>query len=79
MYGIQEELVKNPSRKILKETDPILCLLIFGDFFQYFERFQGNKILFIHTGGIYGFIDGSMEAEIRKSNPISNLAEIIDL
>ena len=43
------------------------------------ERFNGDSILFIHTGGIYGFIDGSMSDEIKKENPIVELSQILDL
>jgi D-cysteine desulfhydrase len=41
------------------------------------ERFKGNKILFIHTGGIYGFIDGSMEKDIKEINPIRNFSDVL--
>ena len=43
------------------------------------ERFQGENILFVHTGGIYGFIDGSMTDEIKSRNPISELSTVLDL
>ena len=55
MYGLRDQLQKNP------------------------DRFAGDKILFLHTGGIYGFIDGSMEEEIRKANPINPLSSVISL
>ena len=55
MFGLQDQLQKNP------------------------DRFAGDKILFLHTGGIYGFIDGSMEEEIRKNNSISQLSSVISL
>ena len=42
------------------------------------KRFKGNKILFIHTGGIYGFIDGTMTEEIKMTNPVVDLETIID-
>ena len=53
VYGIREELRKNPG------------------------RFVGDKILFLHTGGIYGFIDGSMEQHIRKNNSIVDLKTVL--
>ena len=34
------------------------------------KRFQGKKILFVHTGGIYGFLDRSMDQDLAKYNPI---------
>ena len=43
------------------------------------QRFQGENILFVHTGGIYGFIDGSMTDEIKSRNPISELSNVLDL
>jgi len=43
------------------------------------HRFQGENILFVHTGGIYGFIDGSMTDEIKSRNPISELSNVLDL
>ena len=42
------------------------------------NRFKGNKILFMHTGGIFGFIDGTMTDEIKKTNPVIDLDTIID-
>ena len=42
------------------------------------QRFKGDNILFIHTGGIYGFIDGSMTDEIQQTNPITELASVLD-
>ena len=42
------------------------------------KRFKGNKILFVHTGGIYGFIDGTMTEEIKMTNPVVDLETIID-
>ena len=42
------------------------------------QRFKGDNILFIHTGGIYGFIDGSMTDEIQQTNSITELASVLD-
>ena len=36
------------------------------------QRFAGSKLLFIHTGGIYGFIDGGFERELKLTNPMMN-------
>lgn len=33
-------------------------------------RFKGNKIMFVHTGGIYGFLDRSMDDDLAAYNPI---------
>ena len=33
-------------------------------------RFRGNKIMWIHTGGMFGFLDRSMDAELVAYNPI---------
>ena len=33
-------------------------------------RFKGNKIMFVHTGGIYGFLDRSMDEDLAAYNPI---------
>ncbi|CAC5418368.1 dcyD [Mytilus coruscus] len=30
------------------------------------DRFQGNRILFIHTGGIFGLFDGKMDSYLRQ-------------
>ena len=46
MFGLTEEIQKNPT------------------------RFAGKKILFIHTGGIYGFLDGSMDTDLSQSQSI---------
>lgn len=37
------------------------------------SRFQGNKILFIHTGGFIGFLGGKMENDIRTANQMVDL------
>ena len=34
------------------------------------QRFKGNKIMWIHTGGMFGFLDRSMDAELVAYNPI---------
>merc|ERR1712106_1098384 len=34
------------------------------------QRFKGNKIMWIHTGGMSGFLDRSMDAELVAYNPI---------
>ena len=34
------------------------------------ERFAGNKIMWIHTGGMFGFLDRSMDSDIENFNPI---------
>ncbi|XP_072049278.1 uncharacterized protein [Amphiura filiformis] len=34
------------------------------------QRFQGKKILFIHTGGIFGLFDGGMDAVLKTSNSL---------
>ncbi|XP_014670068.1 PREDICTED: bifunctional D-cysteine desulfhydrase/1-aminocyclopropane-1-carboxylate deaminase, mitochondrial-like [Priapulus caudatus] len=36
------------------------------------DRFQGNRILFIHTGGIFGLMDGRMEAVMMKEESMGN-------
>ena len=42
------------------------------------QRFKGDNILFLHTGDIYGFIDGSMTDDIQKFNSIKELATVLD-
>ncbi len=32
----------------------------------------------MHTGGIFGFIDGTMTEEIKNTNPVIDLDTIID-
>jgi len=34
------------------------------------KQFLGNKIMFVHTGGLYGFIDGSMDQDLISMNPV---------
>lgn len=34
------------------------------------DRFNGNKIMWVHTGGMFGFLDRSMDADIEAFNPI---------
>jgi len=34
------------------------------------NRFKGNKIMWVHTGGMFGFLDRSMDADIEAYNPI---------
>lgn len=34
------------------------------------DRFLGDKIMFVHTGGIYGFLDRSMDDDLMAYNPI---------
>ena len=41
------------------------------------QRFKGDNILFIHTGGIYGFIDGSMTDDIKSHNSITELSDVL--
>ena len=41
------------------------------------QRFKGENILFIHTGGIYGFIDGSMTDDIKSQNSITELSDVL--
>ncbi|XP_072019740.1 uncharacterized protein [Amphiura filiformis] len=43
-------------------------------------RFQGNKILFMHTGGIFGLFDGRMDSVIKQNTTknIHNWMELSD-
>ena len=33
-------------------------------------RFKGNKVMWVHTGGMFGFLDRSMDQDIANFNPI---------
>lgn len=35
------------------------------------DKFLGSKIMFVHTGGIYGFLDRSMDTDLMAYNPIN--------
>ncbi|KAL4237078.1 hypothetical protein ACF0H5_005462 [Mactra antiquata] len=35
-------------------------------------RFKGNRILFIHTGGIFGLFNGEMDRVLDKDNSVTN-------
>ncbi|XP_071162953.1 uncharacterized protein [Mytilus edulis] len=46
------------------------------------ERFQGNRILFIHTGGIFGLFDGKMDSYLKQRKhpePVVLWKELDDL
>jgi len=34
------------------------------------NRFRGNKVMWVHTGGMFGFLDKSMDEDLEKFNPI---------
>lgn len=34
------------------------------------SRFRGNKVMWVHTGGMFGFLDKSMDEDLEKFNPI---------
>ena len=34
------------------------------------QRFRGNKVMWVHTGGMFGFLDKSMDEDLEKFNPI---------
>jgi len=40
-------------------------------------QFQGNKLLFMHTGGFVGFLDGEMEEAFRETNPIVDIESVL--
>lgn len=40
------------------------------------SRFKGNRILFIHTGGIFGIMDGRMEPHLRQSGRTENQVKL---
>ena len=41
------------------------------------DRFRGNKLLYIHTGGLFSFIDGSHTDQLKEINPLIDLSQII--
>lgn len=46
------------------------------------DRFQGNRILFLHTGGTYGLFDGKMDSFLHKhkqSEPVIMWEKVEDL
>ncbi|VDH96260.1 Hypothetical predicted protein [Mytilus galloprovincialis] len=46
------------------------------------DRFQGNRILFIHTGGIFGLFDGKMDSYLKQRKhpePVVLWKELDDL
>lgn len=67
-YGISTEEDHNLYRKIAAETgvfcDPVYTGKgvkgLISELNSNSNRFQGQRILFVHTGGIYGLYDGRM-------------------
>lgn len=77
-YGVSDESLRKFCIKSACETGIILERIYTGKaMFGLMKevksnpgRFQGNKIMFVHTGGIYGFLDRSMDADLGAFNPI---------
>lgn len=79
-YGISMEEELNFIREVSSTTGILLDPVYTGkaakglayELVNNCDRFKGNRVLFIHTGGIFGLMDGRMDLVLSQEGSIGN-------